>query len=53
VPRDKTKDSDLLQRIRDNFKYYSEAWRDIREEAKIDMQYISGDPWDPKEREIR
>ncbi len=43
----------LLKEIRDEYDYYVEAWRSIREEADTDMQYISGDPWEPKERKIR
>jgi hypothetical protein len=51
--RDNAADSDLLHEIRENYKYYLEAWREIREEARTDMQYIAGDPWDPKDRKLR
>jgi hypothetical protein len=44
---------ELLREIRDNFTYCVDAWRSIREEAAIDMRYVSGDPWDPKERQAR
>lgn len=47
------KDEKLLQEIRDNFDYAKEAWKEIREEAKKDMRYVSGDPWDPAERAKR
>lgn len=57
MPRDKQgkliHDESLLQEIRENFIYYTEAWRDIREEAQVDMRYVSGDPWDPKDRKFR
>jgi hypothetical protein len=32
---------------------FTSAWRDIREEAKIDIRYVAGDPWDPKDRRLR
>jgi hypothetical protein len=47
------KNEKLLQEIKDNFDYALDSWRDIREEAKKDMRYVSGDPWDPKERAAR
>lgn len=47
------KDEALLKEIRDKHTYYLDCWRSIRDEAKKDMRYISGDPWDPKERAIR
>lgn len=43
----------LLQEIRDNFQYSVDAWRSIREEGRLDMRYVAGDPWDPKERKAR
>lgn len=43
----------LLKEIRENFDYALEYWADIREQGQIDMRYISGDPWDPKERKMR
>lgn len=48
-----TKDEKLLKEIRENFAYASDQWRDIRDEAKKDIRYISGDPWEPKEKEER
>lgn len=57
MPRDKngklTQDEALLKEIRENYSYYLEAWRSIREEAQIDMRYVAGDPWDPKDRKFR
>ena len=43
----------LLKEIRDNLTYGLRAWGDVREEAKTDMRYVSGDPWDPKEKKAR
>jgi hypothetical protein len=43
----------LLKEIRDNFTYASDASREIRAEAAIDMRHIAGDPWDPAERKAR
>jgi len=48
-----SQDEELLKRIRDNFTRYQDAWREIRAEGKKDMKYISGDPWDEKERAER
>jgi len=47
------KNEKLLKEIRDNFQYALDAWGDIREEAKKDMRYVAGDPWDPAERAAR
>jgi hypothetical protein len=47
------KQADFLQEIRDTYQYYMDAWRDIRDEAQIDMRFVSGDPWDPKDRKFR
>src|SRR5208337_4678553 len=43
----------LLKEIRENFTIYEECWRPIREEGDMDMRYVSGDPWDDKERTFR
>jgi hypothetical protein len=37
----------------DRWDYFQDRWRDIREDAKEDMRYVSGDPWDPKEKRAR
>lgn len=47
------RDADFLKEIRDTYQYYMDAWRDIRDEAQIDMRFVSGDPWDPKDRKFR
>jgi hypothetical protein len=43
----------LLKEIRDRYDAGMEAWRTVRDEAKTDMRYVSGDPWEPKDRETR
>lgn len=45
--------AEILQEVRDEFEYYENAWNDIREEAKKDMRYVAGDPWDPQEKRAR
>src|SRR5277367_2478614 len=45
--------SPILREIRENYTIFEEAWRPIREEGDIDMRYVSGDPWDGKERDFR
>lgn len=47
------KDADLLEEVHDRFKYAVDRWRTNREEARIDMRHVKGDPWDPKEKEAR
>lgn len=51
----KSKDSDevILKEIRDNYAYYLDSWREIREEARVDMRYVAGQPWEPKDKEFR
>jgi hypothetical protein len=44
---------DLLDEIRTNFDTAVTEWEDIREEGKIDMQYIADGPWSAKERKQR
>jgi hypothetical protein len=48
-----TGDEKLLTEIRENFRYFSEYWREAREERKIDMRYLAGDPWDKQDRDAR
>jgi len=43
----------LLKEIRERYDYLIQCWREIREEARRDMKFVSGDPWDPKERRAR
>jgi hypothetical protein len=46
-------DEELLQEIRDRYRYYDDAWKEIREESRLDRKYLSGDPWDEKDRKAR
>lgn len=43
------------EEIRKRFDYHVDQWKDIREEARIDMQLMAGDPWVlvPGERDAR
>jgi hypothetical protein len=43
----------LLKEIREEFDYYSDAWREILDEGRDDMQYLSGDPWTQAEKDAR
>lgn len=44
---------ELLKEIRDNYQYAYDMWKDTHDEGATDMRFISGDPWDPKEKEER
>jgi hypothetical protein len=43
----------LLKEIRDRYTSYLEAWQAIREERRIDMKYVAGDPWDDTDKKAR
>ena len=47
-----TAESDLRD-ILQQWTYATQEWRDIRREAATDMRYVSGDPWEPKDRRAR
>lgn len=47
------RDESLLTEIREKYKYYSERWRESRDERKTDVRYLCGDPWDPADRKAR
>jgi hypothetical protein len=53
LPETTQKDEDLLKRIREDYRYHLDYWRENREEAAKDMKYVSGDPWDEKDRQER
>jgi len=42
-----------VEEIRRRFDYHTLEWQDIRDEAKIDMRFATGDPWEPNERNSR
>lgn len=45
---DQSKYAELLARARKRFTQAKDAEREIRAEFELDMQFISGDQWDPK-----
>lgn len=47
------KDEDVLEELRERFRYATNAWRKIREEGQKDIRYLAGDPWEAKDRQIR
>ena len=47
------RDEPLLKELRERYTYAKEQWADIFEEREIDLRYIAGDPWDPKDRKAR
>lgn len=51
--RNKGGDDDLLREIREDYSYFRDYWRENHNEAKIDLRYVSGDPWDPSARSER
>lgn len=44
---------DLLREIREDYVYFRDFWRDNHEEMRTDLRFISGDPWEPKDRANR
>ena len=51
--RSQTPDDELLTRIREDYTYFRDYWRENYDEAKIDLRFVSGDPWEPDERRAR
>jgi hypothetical protein len=50
----KSPEEKLLERIRRRFDYMTQAWREIREKAQLDMRALSDEgPWDPADRAER
>jgi hypothetical protein len=41
------------EEIREAYSDYDDEWTPIKEEAHVDMRYVSGDPWDPADRAQR
>lgn len=39
--------------IRELFTDFRNEWKDVQDEGAVDMRYVSGDPWDPKDRRER
>lgn len=46
-------DDELLRDIREDYTYFRDFWRDNHEEAKTDLRFIAGDPWDNDARKER
>ncbi len=46
-------DDTLLREIREDYTYFRDYWKDNHDEARIDLRFISGDPWEPADREER
>jgi hypothetical protein len=46
-------DEKLLKQIREDYRYCKDYWRDVREEAATDMQYVAGNPWTEDDVEER
>lgn len=46
-------DDELLREIREDYTYFRDFWRDNHEEAKTDLRFIAGDPWDTDARRER
>jgi hypothetical protein len=46
-------DEKLLKQIREDYRYCLDYWRDVREEAETDMQYVAGNPWTQDDIEER
>ncbi len=53
MPRETSKNEDLLKEIRDRFTYCHDYWSEIYDQSDVDMRAVAGDPWDPKERAAR
>jgi hypothetical protein len=46
-------DEELLRDIREDYSYFRDFWSENHDEAKTDLKYISGDPWDKDARQER
>lgn len=53
VQRGPSDEPAILTEIKENYQYYVESWREVREEATVDMRYVSGQPWEPKDKKFR
>ncbi|HEV8410804.1 MAG TPA: portal protein, partial [Gemmatimonadaceae bacterium] len=45
--------ADVLEEMLRKWEYATDRWRPIRAEAKTDMRYVSGDPWEQKDQRAR
>ena len=46
-------DEDLLIEIRETYRYFDDRWKKIRDERRVDMRYICGQPWEKEDLEAR
>jgi hypothetical protein len=46
-------DTEFLKKIRQRYRYGMDRWRRNREEGQKNMRYVSGDPWDEKDKQLR
>jgi portal protein len=53
TPKKGADNEELLEEIRTRYAYAEEAWREIYKERRIDLKYISGDPWSAEDRKAR
>jgi hypothetical protein len=53
VPSSYRVDDPVLQEMHDRWTYATNEWKDIRDEAKTDMRYVAGDPWNAADRAAR
>ena len=49
----KTTDETLLEDIRQDYSYFRDYWQENYKEAKTDLAFVAGDPWDPTTRRER
>jgi hypothetical protein len=54
MPTDARSTTDpFLREVRERWELATDAFREIKAEGQVDMRYVSGDPWDPTDREAR
>ncbi len=49
MPQKPKQDVALCKRIRDTRAYYVREWQDPHNEGNIDVRFVAGNPWDPKD----
>ena len=47
------KNEALLRRIKERYRYGMQKWQRNRDEGKLNMRYLAGDPWSDKEKQAR
>ena len=50
---DETPEDKLIREIREDYTYARDFWRENYQEAKTDLQFVGGDPWDTQTRRQR